>query len=255
MELSVVIITYNEEQRLAPTLRAISTLADEIVIVDGGSTDRTKEIACSFPNVVWLERPFDTYGRQKNFGNDHARGKYIFSLDADEVLTPMLASEIATEKGHWRADVYALPRVPVYVDKEIRCSDWYPDIKWRIYRRGIATWSNDLVHEHLLFQKDVRRHVFSGELLHYSYESIVEHLQRNIHYSALAARQLFAIHQRPSMGRAFIRAGLRFLKSLVFKRGYRAGWRGWAIAALGASVYIQRELLLAERWERHDSQH
>jgi hypothetical protein len=99
MELSVVIITYNEEQRLAPTLRAISTLADEIVIVDGGSTDRTKEIACSFPNVVWLERPFDTYGRQKNFGNDHARGKYIFALDADEVLTPMLASEIATEKG------------------------------------------------------------------------------------------------------------------------------------------------------------
>ncbi len=91
--------------------------------------------------------------------------------------------------------------------------------------------------------------------MHYSYESIVEHLQRNIHYSALAARQRFASHQRPSMGRAIIRAGLRFLKSLVFKRGYQAGWRGWAIAALGASVYIQRELLLAEWRESHDAEH
>ncbi len=99
MELSVVIITLNEEHRLGRTLEAVAPIADEIVIVDSGSTDRTRDVASAFPNVVWLERQFDRYGKQKNFGNDHASGRYILSLDADEVLSSALRSEIAAEKG------------------------------------------------------------------------------------------------------------------------------------------------------------
>ncbi|GBD05005.1 hypothetical protein HRbin20_00582 [bacterium HR20] len=254
MELSVVIITLNEEHRLGRTLEAVAPIADEIVIVDSGSTDRTRAVASAFPNVVWLERRFDCYGKQKNFGNDHTRGRYILSLDADEVLTPALRNEIAAEKGRWRADVYALPRLPIYIGKEIRCTDWYPDVKWRLFRRDVARWSDDLVHERLLVTQDARRHVFSGELVHYSYASVAEHLQRNIRYSALAAETRFTNGHRPAMRTALLRAGLRFFKSLVLKRGYRAGWRGWAIATLGAAVYLQRELLLAERWEQHHSQ-
>lgn len=253
MELSVVIITLNEERRLRHTLEAVAPIADEIVIVDSGSTDRTREVACAFPNVVWLERQFDSYGKQKNFGNNHARGRYLLSLDADEVLTPALRTELAAEKGHWRADIYALRRLPMYIGKEIRCTDWYPDVKWRLFRRDVAWWSEDVVHEQLLFRENLRRHTFSGELLHYSYASVAEHLQRNIRYSALAAEKRFAEGRRPSMCTAFVRAGLRFFKSLVLKSGYRAGWRGWAIATLGATVYLQRELLLAERWEYHHS--
>jgi glycosyltransferase involved in cell wall biosynthesis len=254
MELSVVIITLNEEDRLGRTLEAVAPIADEIVIVDSGSTDRTRDVASAFANVVWLERQFNSYGKQKNFGNDYASGRYILSLDADEVLSSALRSEIAAEKGKWRADVYALRRLPMYIGREIRCTDWYPDVKWRLFRRDVARWSDDPVHERLLVHEDARRHVFSGELLHYSYTSIAEHLQRNIRYSTLAAAKRFATGHRPAMPKAFLRAALRFFKSFVLKKGYRAGWRGWAIATLGAAVYLQRELLLAERWDQHHSQ-
>ncbi len=247
------IITFNEEHRLGRTLDALEGIADEIVIVDGGSTDGTDKVAAAYPGVVWYQRPFDTYGKQKNFGNDRARGRYILSLDADEVLSPQLRETIAAEKGNWRADAYSVLRVPMYIGKEIRCTDWYPDIKWRLFRRDVARWSEDFVHESLKLSPSARRDHLQGELLHYSYSSLAEHLERNIRYSTLAAQQRFARGQRPSMSSAAIRAGLRFFKSYVLKRGFRAGWRGWAIAAFGAAVYIQRELLLAELWEKNSS--
>ncbi|MCX7929893.1 MAG: glycosyltransferase family 2 protein [Chlorobi bacterium] len=253
LELSVVIITYNEQECLPRTLEALNGVADEIIIVDSGSTDATQQIACAHPLVRWFQRSFDTYGQQKNFGNKQARGRYIFSLDADEVLSPQLRDIILREKGKWSADAYALLRIPIYIGTEIRCSDWYPDIQWRLFRRDVARWSNDLVHEHLIIESDARRKRLDGELLHYSYLSTSDHMSRNIRYSMLGAQMRFARGRRPLFVHALLRAFLRFLKSFVFKRGYRAGWRGWAIALLGASVYLQREIFLAELWEHSTS--
>lgn len=251
VELSVVIITHNEQEWLPRTLASLDGIADEIIVVDSGSTDKTRQIATAHPLVRWYERPFDTYGKQKNFGNDRASGRYILSLDADEVLSPQLRRSLLGEKGRWSADAYSLQRLPIYIGAEIRCTDWHPDIQWRLFRREVARWSDDLVHEHLIIEPNARRGRLDGELLHYSYTSATDHMVRNIHYSILGAQMRFARRRRPLFVHAVLRACLRFLKSFVLKRGWRAGWRGWAISLLGASVYLQREILLAELWDRH----
>lgn len=250
MELSAVLITYNEAHRLRPTLEALQGLADEIIIVDSGSTDGTRAVAQAFPQVRWYERPFDGYGPQKNYANSLARGRYILSLDADEVLSPELRASILAEKGRWRAPAYRFLRVAVYCGAFVRASDWYPDWKVRLFAQGAAQWNHAPVHERLILAPGVKPLALPGELWHYTYVAVEEHLQRNCHYARLAAQAAYAQGRRPAFGQAFLKAGARFLKSFLLKGGWRLGWRGWSIASVGAANYLLQELYLAELWQQ-----
>lgn len=253
MELSAVLITYNEAHRLRPTLEALQGLADEIIIVDSGSTDDTKAIAQSFSEVRWYERPFDGYGPQKNYAHSLARGQYILSVDADEVVSPALREAILAEKGQWRAQAYSFLRVAVYCGAFIRASDWYPDWKVRLFAKGAASWNSARVHERLQLAPHIKPMRLPGELWHYTYKTMQEHLARNSRYAQLAAEEAFASGRRVSWVRPFVKGGARFLKSLVFKGGWKLGWRGWAIALIGAGQYFLRELYLAELYHARSS--
>ncbi len=249
MELSAVLITYNEAHRLRPTLEALQGLADEIVIVDSGSTDDTKAIALSFPAVRWYERPFEGYGPQKNYANSLARGRYILSVDADEVVSPELRAAILAEKGQWRAQAYRFLRVAVYCGAFIRASDWYPDWKVRLFAKGTAEWDSARVHERLHLAPGIKPLTLPGELWHYTYANLQEHLARNSYYARLAAEAAFAAGRRVSWIRPFVKGGARLLKSLFLKGGWRLGWRGWAIALIGAGQYFLQELYLAQLYQ------
>ncbi len=250
IELSVVIITYNEARRLPATLQAAERVADEIIIVDSGSTDDTQAVALSFEKVRWFTRPFDTYGQQKNYANAQASGRYILSLDADEVLSPALMETILAEKGRWSAELYEVCRLPFYAGRPICIRGWYPDWKVRLFKRGLATWDMRHVHERLRWPADVRPKRLAGELWHYTYDSIAAHWQRTYRYGQLIASDRLASGQGPRrLASAMAKAIWRFFKLLVLQGGWRAGWRGWAIALLGALVYPLSALLAHERQE------
>ncbi|MCX7606462.1 MAG: glycosyltransferase family 2 protein [Bacteroidia bacterium] len=248
MELSAVLITYNEAHRIRPTLEALQGWVDEIVIVDSGSTDSTREIACAFPGVRWYERTFMGYGPQKNYANRLASGRYILSIDADEVVSPELREAIVAEKGRWSAQAYSLLRVAIYCGAPVRAGDWYPDWKVRLFAREIAHWDEAPVHERLILSDSVRPKRLSGELWHYSYHTVAEHVVRNSYYARLGAEVLYAQGRRVCWMRPFLKGTARFIKSLFLKGGWRLGWRGWAIAFIGAEAYFLREIYLAERY-------
>lgn len=253
MELSAVLITYNAEKHLQRVLEALLPVADEIVIVDSGSTDATKAIAERFPLVRWYEKPFDGYGSQKNYANTLAQGRYILSIDADEVLSPELQAAILRQKGGWQAEAYRFLRIAIYCGRAIRAGDWYPDWKVRLFRKGKAHWSTDPVHERLLLAPGTTLGTLPGELWHYTYDSIEENFLRTSRYAWLAARASYQQGYKPRWGWAFLRAASRFLKSLFLKSGWRAGWRGVSIAFIGACAYVLKELYLAHLYETSQS--
>jgi glycosyltransferase involved in cell wall biosynthesis len=253
-QLSVVIITHNEADRLPATLAALDGLADEIIIVDSGSTDETKAIATAHPLVRWYERPFDGYGPQKNYANSLAQGEYILSLDADEVVSPELRAAILSVKGRWGAPVYAVNRLPFYAGRPVRWGGWYPDWKVRLFRRGLARWDERPLHERLSWEKGLPVERLSGHLWHYTYRSVADHWARTYRYATLLSQAYAEGWQPiPSWGGVMARALSRALKSYLFKGGWRLGWRGAAIASLGAIVLPLSLILYYEHQERGKS--
>ena len=157
MEISVVIITYNEQDRLEPTLKSVANVASEIIIVDSFSSDATVEIAQKYTPLVF-QRRWTNYSDQKNFANSKASFPWILSLDADERLSPQLHEEILRLKEtEPDADAFSMPRRVFYLGKWIRHTVWYPDRKIRIFRRENARWEGEYVHERLEVGSPSRR--------------------------------------------------------------------------------------------------
>ncbi len=252
-QLSVVIITYNEADRLPATLAALEGIADEIIIVDSGSTDETKAIATAHPLVRWYERRFEGYGRQKNYANSLAQGEYLLSLDADEVVSPELRQALLAVKGRWEAPLYAVNRLPFYAGRPVEWGGWYPDWKVRLFRRGIAWWDERPLHERLCWQGNPQIGRLSGHLWHYTYRSVADHWERTYRYALLLA-EAYAQDQKPSWSIIWARALWRFFKSWVLKKGWRLGWRGAAIALLGAIVLPLSLLLFHARMESREDE-
>jgi glycosyltransferase involved in cell wall biosynthesis len=231
MRLSATIITLNEERNIA---RAIESLgcADEILVIDSGSTDRTFEIATSLGARV-IEEPWRGYAAQKNHASACAAHDWILSLDADESLSPALAEEIlALKAAGARFDGYSFPRLARYLGRWIHHSGWYPDRKVRLYHRAKARWEGDYVHESV--RVDGTTGELSGDLLHYTCDSLSEHLRTLDRYTTLAAQEL-ALRKRPvTMRRLALDPAWTFLRTYILQRGFLDGPEGFAIAWMAA---------------------
>lgn len=237
MRLSVAIITWNEEERLRACLESVAW-APEIVVVDAESTDKTLAIAREFTDRVWV-RPWPGFAAQKNFALDQTTGEWVFSLDADERVTPELRAEIERVlQAHGRAEGYAVPRKNFFWGAWVRHGGLYPDWQVRLFRRGRGRFVERSVHESVQMQGVVAR--LTQPLLHESYRSLEEFVHRSRRYSTLAAQQWLASGRRVGPLDLLLRPLGRFASMYAVKRGFLDGWRGLLLAALYAHYVFLR---------------
>ncbi len=238
MKISATIITFNEERNLPRALESLRC-ADEIVVVDSGSSDRTVEIAQKLGARV-VESAWPGYANQKNFAAEQAGNDWILSLDADESLSEALEAEIwQLKKTGPKYDAYTVPRLAKYLGHWIHHSGWYPDRKIRLYDRRKAEWVGDYVHESvklkgLSFTAARRVGHLESNLLHFTCDSLSEHLKTMDRYTTLAAEQLIAARTNVSWGRLILEPPWTFFRTYILKQGYLDGVEGLAIANMAA---------------------
>lgn len=231
MKISATIITYNEERNVP---RAIESLrcADEIVVVDSGSNDRTVEIAEKLGARV-VESPWPGYAKQKNFAAEQATYDWILSLDADESLSEALEGEIwQVKKNGPQFDAYTMPRMAQYLGRWIRHSGWYPDRKVRLYDRRKCTWVGEFVHETVRVDGSLGH--LDSNLLHFTCNSLSEHLKTMDRYTTLAAEELVFRKQKIYTRNMILDPAWTFVKTYFFQRGFEDGLEGLTIAYMAA---------------------
>lgn len=236
------LITLNEAAHIEAALRSLS-FADEIVVVDSGSTDETTAIARRFTDKVFT-RDWPGYAAQKNFAAAQASHDWIFSLDADERVSEPLADEIRALGPGATFAGYRIPRVTFHLGRWLRSTDWYPDYQLRLYDRRRARWAGRLVHESVTADGPVDR--LSGEILHYAYRDLAHHLQTMDRYTTLAARQMFEDGRRAGWWDLALHPPAAFLRNYLLRGGFRDGVPGLIVSAMNAR-YVG--LKWAKLWE------
>jgi glycosyltransferase involved in cell wall biosynthesis len=231
MKITATIITLNEERNIA---RAIESLrcCDEILIVDSGSVDRTVELAEKL-GVKVVEAGWLGYAAQKNWAAEQAANDWILSLDADEALSEALEAEIWTlKKSGPRYDAYTMPRLARYLGKWILHSGWYPDRKIRLYHRAKAKWVGEFVHESV--QASGRVGHLQSNILHFTCDSLSEHLRTLDRYTTLAAQEIAARGVTVPLYRVLLDPCWTFLRTYFVQRGFLDGHEGLVIAYMAA---------------------
>jgi len=227
--LSVVIITFNEEQNIARCIASVKSVADEIIVLDSYSTDRTIEIARDLGAIVHHEK-FRGYIGQKNLAIQLASHNYILSLDADEALDEQLIAAILYEKKSFHHRAYSMNRCTNYCGRYIRHGLWYPDKKIRLFDRRIARWSGLNPHDKIQLEKGFSVRHLSGNILHYSFNTIDDHLWQNNRLSSIAATSLYNIGTRSSWFKILVHPAWAFINGYFFRRGFLDGADGFTIA-------------------------
>jgi len=231
VKISATIITYNEERNIARALESLRC-ADEVLVVDSGSSDRTLEIAEKLGAKV-VDSPWPGYAKQKNLAAERAQNDWILSIDADESLSEALEAEIwHLKKNGPEYDAYTMPRLARYLGRWINHSGWYPDRKVRLYNRNKAQWVGDYVHESVKVTGRIGH--LEGNLLHFTCESLSEHLKTMDRYTTLAAEQLLASKQNVTWGRLIFEPPWTFFRTYFLKLGFLDGVEGLAIANMAA---------------------
>jgi glycosyltransferase involved in cell wall biosynthesis len=243
LRVTATIIALNEAEHIAAAIDSVSW-ADEIVVVDSGSTDGTIDIARARGARV-SARAWTGYVDQKNHAASLASHDWIVSLDADERVTPELAAEIQTLlQSEPARRGYRVPRVTFHLGRWIRTTDFYPDYQARLYDRRAGRWRGDLVHESVLVDGGVG--YLRGELQHYSFRDLADHVARINHYSTLAARQLHASGRRATTLDIVVHPVAAFLRNYLLRRGFLDGSAGLLISTVNAySVFLK----FAKLWE------
>ncbi len=244
MKISFCIITYNEEKNIKELIENIKDVSDEIVIVDRFSQDNTCEIAKSLGAVVYRRKWVD-YTTQKNRALELAKNEWVFFMDADERLSEELKDEIKKLKDtETDCDGFLIKRKANYLGRWINHSGWYPDKRVRLFKKGKGKFYGKYIHEGLNFSG--KSCELKGDLYHYAYESILEHVDKTKKYAMLSAKRMIEEGKDFSMVKLFFSPILRFIKHYFFRLGFLDGIRGFLIAFLSAYyVFLKYSFL----WE------
>ena len=230
VKISAAIITFNEENNIGRCLESLQVVADETVVVDSHSTDRTQEI-CKTKGVRFIQNPFEGHIEQKNYAVSCASFDHILSLDADEALSDGLRQSIFAAKQSWDCDGYSFNRLTNYCGKWIRHCGWYPDIKLRLWDRSKGRWGGVNPHDHVIMDDASRIGYLSGDLLHYSYPTIDHHIAQINRFSTIAARAVFERGRRANLLLdVCLNPALTFFKKYFLKLGMLDGYEGFAIS-------------------------
>lgn len=243
MKISVCIIGLDEEKNLPDCLRSVQAVADEIVYVDSFSKDKSLSIAKTFGCKIF-RRKFDGYRSQKNFAAEKARNTWILNLDCDERLSPELSQAILRAKQSPDSNIvaYKFNRLTWYIYRFIRHSGWYPDDKIRLYDKRQCIWEGDTVHEIIHAPKQLTKHL-QGDLLHYSFHSINDHLHTIRKYSDMASQDLFDRGRKVTYAGVLARAVWVIIRKIFFEFSFLDGAAGltitWYSAVATYTKYVK----------------
>lgn len=245
VQLSAAIITFNEEKNIERCLLSLQGIVDEIVVVDSFSTDRTEEI-CAKYNVRFIKNPFQGHIEQKNFALTQTKYNHVLSLDADEALGPELAAEILKAKNNFNSNGYYFNRLTNYAGHWVHYSGWYPDRKLRLLDKTKGQWGGVNPHDLIIMNEGSSVTYLQGDLLHYSYNSITDHINQTNKFTTIAARAAFKQGAKSSVFKIVTRPILKFLKDYILKRGFLDGRYGFVICSINALYALLKYSKLRE---------
>jgi glycosyltransferase involved in cell wall biosynthesis len=240
-KLSVIVITMNESANIRACLESVAW-AGEIIVVDSGSTDHTREIAREFTPHVHVHADWPGFGAQKNRALDYATGDWVLSLDADERVTPELRAEIEAAMLAGLHDGYEIPRLSSFCGRFMRHSGWHPDYVLRLFRRGKGRFSDALVHESVRMQGNTAR--LRQPLLHYSYRDFEDVLTKLNSYSSAASDMLQRRGKRGGLAQAVFHGLWAFIRTYFLRAGFLDGREGFMLAVMNAENSYYRYIKL-----------
>ncbi len=234
VRLSAVIITFNEEHNIERCIRSLSRVADEIVVVDSFSKDRTEQI-CRSLNVRFIQHPFEGHIQQKNYALAQASHDHVLSLDADEALSEKLQETILRVKSNWTTDACVVNRLNNYCGKFIRHGGWYPDRRIRLWDRRKGSWGGENPHDTVVMHKDATVSRINGDLLHFTYRDLSEHLRQMDKFASISAAEAFKKNRKTSvLLHLVLNPPFIFFKTYFLRLGFLDGYEGFLLAKNGA---------------------
>lgn len=245
-KITAVIITQDEERNIGRCLESLHGVADEVVVVDSGSTDGTEAI-CRAAGVRFVHHDWAGYSEQKNYANSLATHQWLLSMDADEALSPELRDSLLRlkERELNSATVYSVNRLNNYCGQWIRHCGWYPDARVRLWHKGVAQWDG-LVHEELHYTVHVKHAKLKGDLLHYSFYSFEDYAQRQVRYASLAASKAHDAGKKTSVLGVWLRPGWTFFRNYILKGGFLDGQAGYVVCRMSAFYTFMKYAQLRE---------
>lgn len=244
VNISGVIIAFNEEEKIERCIRSMKNVCDEIIILDSFSTDKTVELAENLGAKVF-QHAFDGHIQQKNRAITYATNPYVLSLDADEELSDELIASILEVKNNWSCDLYSMNRLNNYGGKWIRHGAWYPDKKYRLWDSRIGEWGGENPHDKFIPNRPSKKGHLTGDLLHYTMNGYDDLVKQTHKFAQIAAQEMFKKDRKLGPVTIFLKSHFRFVKEYIFRFGFLDGKAGFQIARMNARYVHLKYTILA----------
>lgn len=242
-QISGVVITKNEEHNIRDCILSLQKVADEIIVLDSFSSDRTEQI-CIELGVRFEQHPFEGMIEQKREVVSRVTKSHVLLLDADERLSHELIQFIKSEKENGLKVAYQFNRLNNYCGRWIKYCGWYPDQKIRLWKAGATEIKGVNPHDEVVAKKGIEVETVQEDILHYSYRSIEEHERQIINYSSIAAQEAYARGKRTHKAATYIKPAFKFFRDYILKLGFMDGYHGWLVCRMGAHAKRMKYLKL-----------